>query len=202
MDILLIGNDENRIKGSKNYLDEAFKIKDLGPAHYFLGLEVLPMPSSSVLTQRKFVKELLNQFRDPNVSPVICPLEIVIKLQVEEGDLFHDPTLYKKIVRKLNFLINTRLALAFAVQHLSQFMQAPRTSHCQAMQHVLRYLKGQPDLGILSQRGKLYIGGIMLLRLGLLFSDQKVSKLSCCFLWKKPHFLEIQETRHCCLVIY
>lgn len=99
-----------------------------------------------MLTQRKFVKELLDQFGDTTASPITCPLDNTVKLHFDEGALFHNPTLYRQIVGKLNFLTNTRPDLAFAVQHLNQFVQTPRVSHYQAIQHVLRYLKGQPDL--------------------------------------------------------
>ena len=80
---------------------------------------------------------------------MVCPLDCTSKLVADQGDFFDNPTLYRQIVGKLNFLTNTRLDLAFTVQYLSQFIQQPRQPHFQAVQHVLRYLKGQPDLGIL-----------------------------------------------------
>jgi len=128
-------------------LDATFKIKDLGPIHYFLGIEVLPTAGGLILTQRKFVKELLLEFGDPQATPVICPLDIATKLHVNEGEPFSNPNLYRKIIGKLNFLTNTRPDLAFAVQHLSQFMQEPRVPHYHAVQHVLRYLQRYPALG-------------------------------------------------------
>lgn len=140
----------------KAYQDETFKIKDLGLAHYFLGLEILPHDHGLILTQRKFVKELLQQFGDPDASPVISPLDPTVKLLANEGDLFPDPTLYRQIVGKLNFVTHTRPDLAFTVQHLSQFMQSPHTCHYRAVQHVLRYLKGQPDLGIVLHKEASY----------------------------------------------
>lgn len=39
-DILLAFNDEHKIHSFKSFLDDQFKIKDLGSIHYFLGLEI------------------------------------------------------------------------------------------------------------------------------------------------------------------
>ena len=131
-DILLTGDDEAEIISLKAHLDSIFRVKDLGEAHYFLRMEILPTKHGLILTQRKFVRELLAEFGDNNDTVVVCPLDSTHKLSANQGDLFDDPTLYRKIVGKLNFLTNTRPDLAFAVQHLSQFMQCPRQPHFQA----------------------------------------------------------------------
>ena len=148
-DVILTGDDETEILALKQHLDKVFKIKDLGLVHYFLGIEVLHVDQGLLLTQRKFARELLQEFDCLDCTPVSCPLDITCKLSATEGDFFDNPSLYRKGVGKLNFLTNTRPDLAFAVQHLSQFMQAPRVPHYNALLHVLRYIKGQPDLGVL-----------------------------------------------------
>lgn len=148
-DIILTGDDEVEISALKAYLDDTFRIKDLGEARYFLGMEILPVAEGLILTQRKFAKEVLEEFLDPNATSVICPLDCTQRLAADQGDFFDNPDLHRRIVGKLNFLTSTRPDLAFTVQHLSQFMQQPRVQHYQAALHVLRYLKGHLDLGIL-----------------------------------------------------
>ena len=121
-DVLLTGNDEAEIVSLKFFLDHAFKVKDLGYAHYFLGIEILRTDRGLLLTQRKFTLELLEEFSSGPNSYVTCPLEYNTKLTPHEGDLLRDPSTYKRLIRKLNFLTNTRPDIAFSVQHLSQFL--------------------------------------------------------------------------------
>jgi len=62
--------------------------------------------------------------------------------------MLQDPSPYRVIIGKLNFLTHTHPDLSFAVQMLRQFMQSPRTSHVIALEHILRYLNGTAGQGI------------------------------------------------------
>ena len=55
-DILLTGNDATEIAALKSFLDTTFRTKDLGYAHFFLGIEILqdrsrPTPHSKKISQ-------------------------------------------------------------------------------------------------------------------------------------------------------
>lgn len=84
-------------------------------------------------------------------KPACTPLHLHFKLTPDEETLLTEPTTYRALIGKLSYLTNTRPDLCFAVQTLSHYMQTPRSSHMQALFHILRYLHGTIGQGILLQ---------------------------------------------------
>jgi len=62
--------------------------------------------------------------------------------------MFEDPTKYKKLVGRLNFLTITRPDIVFVVGILSRFMHQPYEGHWNATKRVHKYLKGTRTYGI------------------------------------------------------
>lgn len=76
----------------------------------------------------------------------------------QQCGLHEDPPLsdvrgYQLLIEKLLCLTLIRPDIAYSVQTLSQFMQAPKKSHLNAAYRVVRYVKNKPGLGILMQAG-------------------------------------------------
>ena len=117
MDDILITGNKIKMDHVKSHLDKCFGIKDLGPLYYFLGIEVTHLPEGIVLSQKKFIHELLQTIDISGMKPVATRLPINCKLTAEDGASIPDPTLYRILMGKLNFLSNTRPDLSFAVQY-------------------------------------------------------------------------------------
>lgn len=63
---------------------------------------------------------------------------------------------FQRLVRKLIYLTVTRPDIMFPVSVVSLFMQAPRTTHLEVIDRILRYLKGTPGQGIWMKKNKAY----------------------------------------------
>lgn len=102
------------------------------------------------MSQRKFALDLLKDYEFELLkSAASSPLDPYTKLTASAGNLLPDPTSYRKLVGKLNFLSNSRPDLSFSIQHSCQFMQQPTTQHWNAAMHTLKYLQGTSNLGLL-----------------------------------------------------
>lgn len=147
-DVILTRTNQEEINSLKSFLNDQFKIKDLGLLHYFLGLEILYRLDGIIISQRKFTTDLLNEFDSFNCKVATSLLDYNEKLWATDGKLLSDPTLYRKVVGKLTFLRNRRMVVSYSAQHLSQIMQTPREPHLKASYHVLTNLRQDPMMGI------------------------------------------------------
>ena len=150
-DIIISGSDKEGIQSTKAYLKSVFDIKDLGLLKYFLGIEVCRSKEGLFLSQRKYTLDLLSETGMLETKSVSTPLEDGYKV-INEGETedqpYEDPKNYRRLVGKLIYLTLTRPDLCFAVNQVSQHMQAPKLHHWKMLERVLRYLSGAPGQGI------------------------------------------------------
>lgn len=150
-DIIITGDDLVGIAELKAYLQQQFQTTDLGKLKYFLGIEVAQSQKGVVLSQRKYVLDLLTETGMLGSKPLDSHMEQGVKLVADGGEILNNPERYRRLVDKLNYLTVTRPDIAFHVSVVSQFLSSPRTSHWDAVIRILRYLKKAPRKGILYQ---------------------------------------------------
>jgi hypothetical protein len=147
-DIVLAGNDTRAISTFIELLNQQFKLKDLGPLKFFLGLEIARTSSGISLCQRKYALELLEDSGLLAWKPSKFPMDPNLRLSKHEGVLLDDPTPYRRLIGRLMYLSLTRPDLVYSIQVLSQFMSQPRQPHLDAAIKVLHYLKYAPSQGL------------------------------------------------------
>jgi hypothetical protein len=121
----------------------------LGDLHYFLGIEVLKVESGLLLSQRRYILDLLKKTNMIEAKPITSPMASSSSLSAFTGDPMEDPSLYRSTVGSLQYLSLTHLDLSFAVNRVCQFMHRPLKPHWQAVKRILPYLKHTPSHGLL-----------------------------------------------------
>ena len=151
-DIIITGNNVKEIKDLEQHLTKNFDVKQLGPLKYFLGIEFARSSEGILMTQKKYILELLEETKHINCHTNETPIEANHKLAILESDLKIEISSYQKLIGKLMYLSHTRPDICYTINILSQFMHSPRNSHFQEANRVLKYLKGTSGLGITYQK--------------------------------------------------
>ncbi|GJR33249.1 retrovirus-related pol polyprotein from transposon TNT 1-94 [Tanacetum coccineum] len=138
-DMVIIGDDCVGIELLKLEFAHHFAMKDLGLLHYFLGIKVASSPKGYLLSQSKYICDLLDRV-DKMVEDI--PIDAKAKYTPTDVDPLPDPSLYRTIVGSLIYLTVTHPDISYAIHIVSQFVLAPTTVHWAAVLHILRYLRG------------------------------------------------------------
>lgn len=148
-DIILTGPSASLVQQFVTKLKDVFALKDLGQLDYFLGIEVKHQADHSLLlSQRKYIQDLLVKSQMDDCSPISTPMVAGLKLTRDGDHPFRDPTLYRSTVGALQYITITRPELSFSVNKVCQFMSNPKENHWLAVKRILRYLKGTLHFGL------------------------------------------------------
>jgi hypothetical protein len=103
-DIILTGSSAVAVNSLIKALSIDFPIKDLGSLNFFLGVEVNHVAAGMILTQQRYITDILSRTKMSLVKPITSPMSAAAPLSKFSGSKFNDPTLYRKIVGSLQYL--------------------------------------------------------------------------------------------------
>jgi hypothetical protein len=139
-DLLIIGCSTSAIIAVKRILHDKFFMTDMGPLHFFLGLEIIQDASSIKISQAKYARDLLERFHMIDCKSAPTPFLSGVKLEDGRETPLVDNTLYKQLVGSLLYLTHSKPDLSNAVGAVSRFMQEPHELHWKVAKRMLRYV--------------------------------------------------------------
>ena len=84
-----------------------FEIKSLGRLKYFLGIEVAHSRQGILISQQKYVIDLLKETGKTACKPASTPMDPNVKLGTAEEDTAVDREMFQRLVGKLIYLSHT-----------------------------------------------------------------------------------------------
>ena len=161
-------------KWAKDELQLSYEIKDLGEAKLILGIRIDRDQKSGdiTLSQQSYAQRILTRFNMDKCTPSSTPLSTGLRISIdncpisneEETEMANVP--YREALGAIMWLqVATRPDLSYAVNILSRFAHNPGKEHWKMLKHVLSYIKGTLNYGLM------YKGGGSLNPIGFVDSD-------------------------------
>ena len=147
-DIVLTGNNPGAIEQVIKSLSQSFAVQDMGALSYFLGVEIDYQPDSIILSQKKYILDLISKAGLSDSKPVSSPMPTSANLTLGDSPTFDNPVRYRQLVGALQYVTLSRPDITFAVNKVCQFMHSPTENHWAVVKRILRYLQGTSSYGL------------------------------------------------------
>lgn len=148
-DIIIASNNDDDVTQLKTDLQSSFKLRDLGPLRYFLGLEIARSSFGISVSQRKYTLAIIEDMGLLACKPSSIPMDPNVRLVQDSLEpVLPDSSPYRRLVGRLMYLTIARPDITFAVNILCKFCAVPKNSHFKAAYKVVHYLKGTIGRGV------------------------------------------------------
>ncbi|KAJ9551850.1 hypothetical protein OSB04_015895 [Centaurea solstitialis] len=147
-----LGNNQGAIDNVVHHLGRTFPDQDMGKLSYFLGIEIVSQGADILLSQQKYIMELLQKAGLSNAKSASSPISTSANLALNDNSLFDNPVKYRQVVGALQYATFTRPDITYAINKVCQFMHSPTENHWSTVKRILRYLKGTVSHGLLIQQ--------------------------------------------------
>uniref|UniRef100_A0A803QJ02 GAG-pre-integrase domain-containing protein n=1 Tax=Cannabis sativa TaxID=3483 RepID=A0A803QJ02_CANSA len=137
--------DKAEIEALKAKLKERFEMKDLSAAKRILGMDIIrERPSYIKLSQKSYLKKILEKFGMEDAKPVIVPLAQHFRLtqnqtpHTDEKRKNMEKATYISCVGSLAYaMVCTRPDLAYSMSIVSRFLTDPGNEHWSALKWIM-----------------------------------------------------------------
>lgn len=100
-DIIVTSNKISHLTEFTTKLNNMFTLKDLGPLHFFLGIQVHRNDVGFYLNQSQYIQDLLIKFGMKNSSPCSTPMAVNTNLNSTISESLPNPTDYIRLIGSL-----------------------------------------------------------------------------------------------------
>ena len=138
-DIIIAGDDYEKVSELKKELMNQFRMKDLGNLHSFLGVNMVRTEDEIKLSQSTYLKKLLKRFGMEECRPVKTPIELKPDLH-EDAEITDTSRPYRELVGCLMYvMLTTKPNLSVTVNYFSRHQNRQTEKLWNGLKHVLRY---------------------------------------------------------------
>nr|GEU48068.1 reverse transcriptase domain-containing protein [Tanacetum cinerariifolium] len=144
-DIIFGLTNKDLCKAFEKLMKDKFQMRELT---FFLGLQVKQKKDGIIISQDKYIAEILRKFRLIDGKLASTPIDTEKPLLKDPDGEDVDVLTYRSMIGPLMYLTSSRPENMFAVYACTCFQVTPKASHLHAVKMIFRYLKGKAHLGL------------------------------------------------------
>ena len=116
-------------------------MNDLGLLKQFLGLEIEKISDGIMVTQSKYISNLLFNFNMSECRSAPFPFLLGISLEEGKSTPPMDCTIYQHLIGSFIYLTHSRPDICYAMNDVSRYMQQPHDIHWKEAKRILQYIR-------------------------------------------------------------
>ncbi|GKB43295.1 putative ribonuclease H-like domain-containing protein [Tanacetum coccineum] len=147
-DIIFGSTTQSMCTEFEDCMHKRFQMSSMGELTFFLGLQVKQQPDGIIISQDKYVADILKKFDFCSIKTATTPIESNKPLVKDKDGVDVDVHVYRSMIGSLMYLTASRPNIMFAVCVCTRFQVTPKALHLNAVKRIIRYLKHQPKLGL------------------------------------------------------
>nr|GFA33135.1 retrovirus-related Pol polyprotein from transposon TNT 1-94 [Tanacetum cinerariifolium] len=149
LDDIIFGSTHPRyIQLFCDLMKSRFEMSMMGEMTFFLGLQVNQSPCGIFINQSKYVLEILNKYGMESCDPVGTPIEIKVKLDLDQNGTPVDATKYRSMIDALMYLTSSRPDIVHTTCLCARYQAKPTEKHLKEVKSIFRYLQGTINTGL------------------------------------------------------
>ena len=154
-DCAVTGSSILHIERFKSEMNEKYKLTDMGPASWLLGIKISRDFANKTLSlsQHAYIDAIITRFNFNDLKPLATPIDPAVPLSKSQGPSKLEEIAkmknvpYREAVGSLMYAaMGTRPDIAFATSTVAQFSDNPGWVHWEAVKRIFRYLLGTKKL--------------------------------------------------------
>jgi hypothetical protein len=147
-DIIFGYTNESSVQWFSNSMKTEFEMSMIGELSYFLGLQVNQSSTGIIISQEKYLKEMLKKFQMEDSSPISTPMVVGCKLSKDNISPDVDQRTYRSMIGNLLYITTSCPNIMQVVGMVGHYQSTPKQSHLVAVKRIFKYLKGTMTYGL------------------------------------------------------
>jgi hypothetical protein len=147
-DIIFGCNKDSLVEWFAFSMESKFEMSMIGELSFFLRLQITQRPKGMLISQEKYLREMLKRFQMKDSKPVGTPMETGCKLRKGDDSPDVDQSSYQSMIGSLLDITPSHQDIMHVVGTVGRYQAAPKQSHLQDVKRIFRYLKETMTYGM------------------------------------------------------